>query len=72
MILAETGDLSRFSSGRAVVKHAGLNPSEHTSATINGQTRISRRGRPALRSAAWRAAWGALRHNRVLPRSTRT
>jgi transposase len=65
-MLAETGDLSRFTSGRAVVKHAGLNPSEHTSATINGQTRISRRGRPALRSAAWRAAWGALRHNKVL------
>ena len=66
VMLAETGDLSRFTSGRAVVKHAGLNPSEHTSATINGQTRISRRGRPALRSAAWRAAWGALRHNKVL------
>jgi len=66
VMLAETGDLNRFTSGRAVVKHAGLNPSEHTSATINGQTRISRRGRPALRAAAWRAVWGALRHNRVL------
>jgi len=66
VILGETGDLNRFASGRAVVKHAGLNPSERTSATINGQTRISRRGRPALRSAAWRAVWGALRHNRVL------
>jgi transposase len=66
VILAETGDLHRFTSGRAVVKHAGLNPSEHTSATISGQTRISRRGRPGLRSAAWRAVWGALRHNKVL------
>jgi transposase len=66
VMLAETGDPARFTSGRAVVKHAGLNPSEHTSATINGKTRISRRGRPALRSAAWRAVWGALRHNRVL------
>jgi transposase len=66
VILAETGDLNRFASGRAVVKHAGLNPSERTSATMSGQTRISRRGRPALRCAAWRAAWGALRHNRVL------
>jgi transposase len=66
VMLAETGDLSRFSSGRAVVKHAGLNPSERTSATMTGQTRISRRGRPGLRSAAWRAVWGALRHNRVL------
>jgi transposase len=66
VILAETGDLGRFTSGRAVVKHAGLNPSEHTSATISGQTRVSRRGRPGLRAAAWRAVWGALRHNTVL------
>ena len=66
VMLAETGDPRRFTSGRAVVKHAGLNPSEHTSATISGQTRISRRGRPGLRSAAWRAVWGALRHNKVL------
>ena len=66
MILAETGDLTRFASGRAVVKHAGLSPSEHTWATITGKTRISRRGRPGLRTAAWRAVWGALRHNRVL------
>jgi transposase len=66
VILAETGDLTRFSSGRAVVKHAGLNPSEHTSATLAGKTRISHRGRPGLRTAAWRAVWGGLRHNRVL------
>ena len=66
VMLAETGDLARFASGRSVVKHAGLNPCENTSATISGQTRISRRGRPGLRSAAWRAVWGALRHNKVL------
>jgi transposase len=66
VILAETGDMTRFTSGRAVVKHAGLNPCEHTSATISGQTRVSGRGRPGLRSAAWRAVWGALRHNTVL------
>jgi transposase len=66
VILAETGDMRRFTCARAVVKHAGLNPCEHTSATINGQTRISHRGRPGLRVAAWRAVWGALRHNTVL------
>lgn len=65
-ILAETGDLSRFASARSVVKHAGLNPTEHTSATIRGKTTVSRRGRPGLRVAAWRAVWGALRHNQVL------
>jgi transposase len=66
VILAETGDLSRFASARSVVKHAGLNPAENTSATLAGRTRISRRGRPGLRTAAWRAAWPGLRHNRVL------
>jgi len=66
VILAETGDLSRFASARSVVKHAGLNPAENTSATFRGVTRLSRRGRPGLRLAAWRAVWGALPHNRVL------
>jgi transposase len=66
VILAETGDLSRFASARSVVKHAGLNPAENTSATMTGRTRISRRGRPGLRTAAWRAAWAGLRRNRVL------
>jgi transposase len=66
VILAETGDLSRFASARSVVQHAGLNPAENTSATMTGRTRISRRGRPGLRTAAWRAAWAGLRRNRVL------
>lgn len=49
-----------------MVKHAGLNPVENTSATIRGATRISHRGRPRLRAAAWRAVWAALQHNQVL------
>lgn len=68
VILAETGDPHRFTTARSVVKHAGLNPAENTSATFRGQTRVSHRGRPALRTAAWRAAWGALPHNPVLKR----
>lgn len=64
-ILAETGDPSRFSTARAMVKHAGLAPAENSSGNHNGAATISRRGRPALRLAAWRAVWGALRHNRV-------
>ncbi|WP_369076812.1 transposase [Paractinoplanes durhamensis] len=58
--------MTRFASARSVVKHAGLNPAENTSATFRGQTRLSRRGRPGLRLAAWRAVWGALPHNPVL------
>jgi transposase len=65
-ILAETGDLSRFASARSVVKHAGLSPVENTSATFRGVTRVSRRGRPTLRTAAWRAAWAAMPHNSVI------
>jgi len=65
-ILAETGDPARFPSARSIVKHAGLNPAENTSASFHGQSRLSRRGRPGLRLAAWRAVWGALPHNPAL------
>jgi transposase len=65
-ILAETGDPTRFDSPRAVVKHSGLCPRENASGTFSGQSRISRRGRPRLRLAAWRAVWGALPHNPVM------
>lgn len=65
-ILAETGDLSRFDSARAVVKHAGLCPRENSSGAYVGKSRISGRGRPLLRLAAWRAAWGAVHGNEVL------
>jgi transposase len=68
MILAETGDLSRFATARSVVKHAGLNPAENTSATLRGTTRVSRRGRPGLRAAAWKAVWAALPNNPILAR----
>ena len=65
-ILAETGDPTRFDSARALVKHAGLCPRANESGAYAGTTRISGRGRPALRLAAWRATWGALPANPVL------
>jgi transposase len=65
-ILAETGDPTRFDSPRALVKHAGLCPRENASGTAVGRSRISRRGRPRLRLAAWRAVWGALPNNPVM------
>ncbi len=64
-ILAETGDLTRFTSARAVVKHAGLAPRERKSGTFTGKARLSGAGRPLLRAAAWRAVWGCLQTNRV-------
>ena len=65
-ILAESGDPHRFSSARALVKHAGLCPRANESGTYTGHTAISRRGRPGLRLAAWRAVFTALQHNPVL------
>ena len=64
-ILAETGDLTRFTSARAVVKHAGLAPRERKSGTFTGKARVTGAGRPQLRVAAWRAVWGCLQTNRV-------
>jgi transposase len=65
-MLAETGDPTRFDSPRTLVKHAGLCPRDNASGTFTGRARISRRGRPRLRLAAWRAVWGALPHNPVM------
>jgi transposase len=64
-ILAETGDLNRFTSARAVVKHAGLAPRERKSGTFTGRARVTGAGRPLLRAAAWRAVWGCLQTNPV-------
>jgi transposase len=64
-ILAETGDLTRFATARALVKHAGLAPREKLSGTFVGRTKLTGQGRPGLRLAAWRAVWGAQRTNQV-------
>jgi transposase len=64
-ILAEAGDPERFDCPRTWVKHAWLCPRANESGTFAGATKVSGRGRPALRTAAWRAVWGALRHNPV-------
>jgi transposase len=65
-ILAETGDLRRYESSSSAVKHSGMSPARNESAAFHGKTRMSRRGRPALRLAVWRATWAVLRHCDVL------
>jgi len=65
-ILAETGDPARFTTARALVKHAGLCPRDNASGACQGKTSISGRGRPGLRLAAWRAVWAALPNNPVM------
>jgi transposase len=64
-ILAESGDPRRFTTARALVKHAGLAPRQRQSGTYTGKTKLTGKGRPRLRVAAWRAAWGALQTNTV-------
>jgi transposase len=64
-ILAETGDPGRYDSARTWVKHAGICPRDNASGRFHGHTTVSKRGRPVLRTAAWRAVWGLLPHNAV-------
>jgi transposase len=66
VILAEAGDPRRYDSSSSLVKHAGMSPAGNASGAFEGQAHISRRGRPALRLAVWRAVWPMLRHNPVL------
>jgi hypothetical protein len=62
-VLAETGDPRRFTTARAVVKHAGLAPREKLSGTYVGRTKLTGQGRPGLRLAAWRVVWAVLHTN---------
>ena len=66
VILAEAGDPRRYETSSSLVKHAGLSPSDNASGAFEGLSRISRRGRPSLRLAAWRAVFPMLAHNPVL------
>jgi transposase len=65
-ILAETGDPRRYDSSSSLVKHAGMSPSDNASGTFLGDAHISRRGRPGLRLAVWRAVWPMLQFNPVM------
>jgi transposase len=66
VILAETGDPRRYDTSKSLVKHAGLSPADKSSGAFEGQSHISRRGRPALRTAAWRMIFPLLLHNPVM------
>jgi transposase len=66
VILAEAGDPRRYETSKSLVKHAGLSPVDTSSGAFEGASRISRRGRPGLRTAAWRAVTPLLLHNPVM------
>jgi transposase len=65
-ILAEVGDPHRYDSSSSLVKHAGMSPTDNASGAFLGDAHISRRGRPGLRLAVWRAVWPMLQFNPVM------
>jgi transposase len=63
-ILAEIGDVARFSRLEALVAYAGLDPSVFESGAFHGRRQhISKRGSPYLRRALYLAAHSAHRRN---------
>jgi transposase len=53
---SEVGDLSHYSHPKQIIKLAGLNLRENTSGKHKGQTKITKRGRKALRALLFRVA----------------
>jgi len=61
IILAEVGDIRRFSHYKKFLKYCGLNLSTEQSGRFRGITRLSKRGNSRLRTAFWLAATVAIR-----------
>lgn len=63
-IVAEIGDVKRFSGGAAIVKYAGLNPGVDESGKYSAEgVPITKHGSPHLRRALWLAANRARQHD---------
>lgn len=62
-ILGEAGDLSGFSHGNALLRHAGLNLAEASSGKWRGQLVISKRGRARLRRFLFIATMSLVMNN---------
>lgn len=65
-ILTEIGDIDNFRSSRQVLKLAGLDLARIQSGQFTGEAKISRRGKPSLRSAVYQAALVAARNDSAL------
>ena len=61
IILAESGDLRRFSHYRQYLNYCGFNLSAQQSGNKSGQYHLSKRGNARLRYAYWLAATSAIR-----------
>ncbi len=62
-IIGEAGDLSKFSHGNSLLRHAGLNLAEASSGKWKGQIVISKRGRSRLRRYLFLATMSLVRNN---------
>jgi transposase len=62
-LLGLCGDPATYDSGRCLAKLAGINPRENESGDYKGNTGITRRGNPVLRTVAYRAAMSLARNN---------
>ena len=63
-ILAEIGDIQRFSSVEKLVAYAGIDPGVYQTGQFQAsQAHMSKRGSPYLRHALWQAATVAIRHD---------
>jgi transposase len=60
-LASQTGPLTDFQSGRALLRYAGLNLRERQSGTYRGQTRLSKKGRPLLRKILGQTIFPVLR-----------
>ena len=60
-IIAESGDLQRFSHHRKFLKYCGMDLSTHQSGAFRGRSTLSKRGNARLRSALWMAGQVAIR-----------
>lgn len=64
VLLAELGDMSRFSSGRELVAYLGLAPHLHQSGrSLHGPSPLSKAGNASLRKALYWPAISAAHHN---------
>ncbi len=63
VILAEAGDLGRFSSAKKLVDYAGLSPGFRESAGRTKELGITKEGSRLMRWVLVEAAWSAVRHS---------
>ena len=61
--ISEIGDIRNYDHPRQIRKLAGLNLVENSSGKHKGKTKISKRGRPKLRSILYRVTWPLVGQN---------